>query len=144
MNNHTFINHGSTCPADINQGERCAVCDGGLKICSVCNGAEGTLTTHCPQVWINGPELDEIYARRRDYKDGTWQVQSQAGMVVKCGCVLHLRNEKGFQVLIITPCDPHKNDPEFAADVVKGDWLCSDNNPFFGIEIEIRQANELQ
>lgn len=50
----------------------CAICDGGLFVCTVCGGAEGTLTTDCCGGKI-GPNLaDMIYAGQIDYKDGKW------------------------------------------------------------------------
>lgn len=54
--------------------ESCIVCDGGLGICTVCGGAEGSLTTDCPGVKMT-PEQDEaVYACKLDFKDGKWIV----------------------------------------------------------------------
>ena len=51
----------------------CAFCDGGLASCTVCGGAEGTLTTEC--VGFNLPEavlLDLVYTGPWDFWDGQW------------------------------------------------------------------------
>lgn len=39
----------ATCPDAPHSHERpfCAICDGGLQLCTVCHGAESTLTTSC-------------------------------------------------------------------------------------------------
>ncbi len=53
--------------------ERCIICDGGLSVCIVCGGAEGTLTTECCGKRITSEEEDAIYkAETLDYKDKKW------------------------------------------------------------------------
>lgn len=52
-----------------NEGH-CQFCEGGLFSCTVCGGAEGSLSTHCPGVALTDQQLDDIYAGKLDYKDG--------------------------------------------------------------------------
>ena len=35
-------------PCNCNGDTHCQFCDGGLFVCEICKGAEGTLTTKCP------------------------------------------------------------------------------------------------
>ena len=66
MNKHTWYeckcnNHG------------CQFCDGGLGLCTVCNGAEGTLTTECCGRKITEEEKEKIYTLQSlDFVDGVW------------------------------------------------------------------------
>lgn len=48
------------------------VCDGGLSICKICGGAEGSLTTDCPGVVMTTEQGDAVYAGRLDYQGGAW------------------------------------------------------------------------
>jgi hypothetical protein len=50
----------------------CNVCDGGLALCLVCGGAEGTLTSHCYGERVPEEVLDRVYAGETDYKNGKW------------------------------------------------------------------------
>jgi hypothetical protein len=51
----------------------CQFCDGGLGLCTVCDGAEGTLTTECPGRKITKEEAAKIYNwKSLDFKDGQW------------------------------------------------------------------------
>lgn len=50
----------------------CRICDGGLAVCTVCWGAEGTLTLECPRVKVPMPMQDLVYAGKLDYENGTW------------------------------------------------------------------------
>jgi hypothetical protein len=48
------------------------ICDGGLAVCKVCGGAEGSLTTECPGYQLDPNMLDNIYAGKSDYHAGQW------------------------------------------------------------------------
>lgn len=51
----------------------CMFCDGGLGLCDVCNGFEGTLTTDCCGRRITPEEEEAIYTEGTlDYKNGAW------------------------------------------------------------------------
>lgn len=50
----------------------CFVCRGGLALCTVCNGAEGSLPTDCPGRRMSAWEADEVQASRLDYRGGIW------------------------------------------------------------------------
>jgi hypothetical protein len=50
----------------------CNICDGGLAICVVCGGAEGSLTSHCAGERLDVAQLDRVYAGETDYKNGKW------------------------------------------------------------------------
>lgn len=43
-----------------------------LSHCKVCNGAEGSLTSDCPQRRMTADEQDAVYAGDLDFKDGAW------------------------------------------------------------------------
>lgn len=48
----------------------CQFCEGGLFACTVCNGAEGTLTTDCPGGNVCEETLDKVYKGELDYREG--------------------------------------------------------------------------
>lgn len=51
----------------------CQFCSGGLAFCTVCGGAEGTLTTECCGRKITKEEEDRIYKQGDlDFRDGKW------------------------------------------------------------------------
>lgn len=51
----------------------CMYCDGGLGLCTICGGAEGTLTTDCCGRRITHEEEDRIYKQcNLDFRDGEW------------------------------------------------------------------------
>ncbi len=50
----------------------CQFCDGGLGLCTVCGGFEGTLTTDCCCRQLTQEEQDEVYKGERDFVNGTW------------------------------------------------------------------------
>ena len=72
---HTFVTPATCDHPDYMEG-RCNVCDGGLAICTTCNGAEGTLATRCPGFPVPGATQDAIYAGRLDYREGGWVAAS--------------------------------------------------------------------
>lgn len=39
----------------------CRFCDGGLSLCTVCDGFEGTLLRYCPGYKLNGDALDDVW-----------------------------------------------------------------------------------
>jgi len=51
----------------------CYFCQGGLFMCTVCHGAEGTLTTDCPEYYICEEIQELCYAGKLDYIDGMWR-----------------------------------------------------------------------
>lgn len=53
--------------------DRCPLCEGGLTLCTVCGGAEGSLPTACPGVKMTLEQADEVMAGTLDFKDGAWQ-----------------------------------------------------------------------
>jgi hypothetical protein len=50
----------------------CWICDGGLGVCTVCGGAEGSLTIECPGVQMTAEQDEKVYAGAIDFKDGHW------------------------------------------------------------------------
>jgi hypothetical protein len=53
----------------------CNVCN--LFICSVCGGAEGSLTTHCPGYQVPPTMSNLVYAGAIDFVDGQWVVKDE-------------------------------------------------------------------
>jgi hypothetical protein len=66
--NHQFEKH-ENC-----QIQNCPVCDGGLSVCAVCGGAEGSLTTDCIGRKLDERELQEVYLGASDFVGNTWVV----------------------------------------------------------------------
>lgn len=52
----------------------CPICDGGLKHCTVCGGAENSLTEECCGRALTIMEEDQIMAAELDFKNGVWEV----------------------------------------------------------------------
>jgi len=50
----------------------CPICDGGLAVCRVCGGAEGSLPTHCPGRRMTREEDQDVLHARRDFRAGKW------------------------------------------------------------------------
>ena len=46
------------------------IVDGGLGVCKVCGGMEGSLTTDCPGERIPYEKDQEVYAGKIDYREG--------------------------------------------------------------------------
>ncbi|QRE00495.1 hypothetical protein [Burkholderia phage BCSR129] len=63
MPDHVFEKH-TGCDKD-----HCHICDGGLAVCIVCGGAEGSLPTKCPGYRMTADQQDEVYAGRLNYTD---------------------------------------------------------------------------
>ena len=56
-----------------NGGWSCLYCDGGLCDCTVCGGAEGSLTSECPGVRMT-EEQEYLVSKpgTLDFKNGKW------------------------------------------------------------------------
>lgn len=54
----------------LENGQSCPVCDGGIAICKVCGLMEGALTTDCPGVWSDFEYGDRVYKGEIDYREG--------------------------------------------------------------------------
>lgn len=82
----------------------CGVCEHCcLAVCSVCGGAEGTLTTDCPGVKIGAAREEEVYETNLDYTDERgWHLAETA------------RRSARFEKVAKTP-DPQKTDPRATA-----------------------------
>jgi hypothetical protein len=66
------------CPKDAHpNNEPCMFCDGGLGLCTVCGGAEGSLTTECMGGPVDYFTLQKVYQTNLDFINGGW-VRSQA------------------------------------------------------------------
>jgi len=64
--NHVFETH-ENCAAPY-----CKNCEGGLAVCVVCGGTEGSLTTDCPGEKLTSEMLDRIYRGEIDFRFGKW------------------------------------------------------------------------
>lgn len=45
----------------------CHLCHGGLAVCTVCGGMEGSLPSECPGASMPGDVQDAVYAGELDY-----------------------------------------------------------------------------
>src|SRR5687767_4309219 len=55
----------------------CPICDGGLAMCEVCKGFEGSLTTECCGRKLTPQEEHEIYTEGMlNFRDGKWLRES--------------------------------------------------------------------
>jgi len=62
----------------------CLYCGGGLALCTVCGGAEGTLTTECCGRKISTLEEDRIYKDGNlDFQNGHWVSSLKLKGVIK-------------------------------------------------------------
>lgn len=50
--------------------EGCVLCNGGLSVCTVCGGAEGTLPTDCPGKPMSWDTGQQVYEGLIDYRRG--------------------------------------------------------------------------
>lgn len=57
----------------------CPYCDGGLALCTVCNGMEGSLTKECPGEKLASATCDDIYTGQIDFIGGKWISISAVG-----------------------------------------------------------------
>lgn len=67
MRHHIYEEH-ENC-----QELHCHICDGGLAVCTVCGGAEGSLTTECPGVRMTALESEYVYSGDLDFINGRWE-----------------------------------------------------------------------
>lgn len=65
---HTFY----TCPNPCNI-LHCCYCEGDLKYCTVCKGAECELPTDCPGEEIPDDLLKQIGKGEMNFRDGKWE-----------------------------------------------------------------------
>lgn len=63
---HDFERH-NPCP----DPGHCHICDGGLKHCVVCGGAESSLPKRCPGVRLSEQTLERITKGQMNF-DGEW------------------------------------------------------------------------
>ena len=66
MSGHVYEKHEN---CELNH---CPICDGGLSVCTVCGGWEGSLTSDCPRERMSGDEQDAVYAGIKDFRNGQW------------------------------------------------------------------------
>lgn len=62
------------CPGKHEYPGNCQFCDGGLGACTVCGGAEGTLTLDCCGFRLNKYILDAVYKGGLNFEDDEWTV----------------------------------------------------------------------
>lgn len=55
---------------DLDRTDDCQACS--LAWCKVCNGAEGSLPTHCPGERMEAEVEEAVYGELIDYKNGEW------------------------------------------------------------------------
>ncbi len=54
------------------QKPHCQFCDGGLAFCTVCKGAEATLTSTCTGAPLSEDQGRLVQSGKLDFKDGKW------------------------------------------------------------------------
>lgn len=59
----------------------CAICEGGLALCVVCGGAEGSLPTECPRERMTNAQENSVYAGTHGFVGGRWITKQQHEMV---------------------------------------------------------------
>lgn len=70
------------CHADPTDGDRCPVCAGGLALCAICGGAEGSLPTDCPGCRMMPEVAEAVYAGEVDYSARWGWVQIQPAVTL--------------------------------------------------------------
>lgn len=50
--------------------QSCFICEGGLGVCTVCGGTEGSLPTDCPGVRMTRVQNDLVYEGKIDFRVG--------------------------------------------------------------------------
>lgn len=53
----------------------CSLCHGGLSVCTICGGAEGSLPTDCPGERMTPQQINDVYAGELDWQKGTGWVK---------------------------------------------------------------------
>jgi hypothetical protein len=64
----------------------CVLCHGGLALCDVCGGLEGSLPTDCPGERMRRVVEDDVYAGELDYRTGEGWVQKMSKMWEELRC----------------------------------------------------------
>ena len=64
--NHTKLIH-ENC-----EKQSCPYCDGGLFLCTICGGFEGSLTTECPGKQMTEYQEQSVCNGFVDFKNGRW------------------------------------------------------------------------
>lgn len=62
----------SGCPAAQDEPRTCNYCDGGLALCTVCGGAEGSMPSECPGRSMTHREQELVFSGVTDFYDGSW------------------------------------------------------------------------
>lgn len=87
---HTFFTAADHQHAD-DDFSKCPICEDGLAVCKVCNGAEGQLTKECCGRALRSDTLDAIYDHFIDFVDGKWiAVEDEAPMPKTAAHALNL------------------------------------------------------
>jgi hypothetical protein len=56
-----------------NGSPTCKFCEGGLALCTICGGAEGTLPSECPGIEMSEYQEDAVWLYKTlDFKNGKW------------------------------------------------------------------------
>jgi hypothetical protein len=61
------------CPGDHKDSYNCHFCDGDLSACATCNAFEGAWPDDCPGTRMDPDQSDDVYAGRKNYRDGEWR-----------------------------------------------------------------------
>lgn len=77
-----------TCPEKHVWGGPCYTCD--LFICSVCNCAEGTLTTDCAGVVVDEETQQRVYTQGEDFIGGVWVNAAVKKIIIERRKILNL------------------------------------------------------
>lgn len=77
---HAFVVH-TNCSI-----RNCPICEGGLHLCSVCGGAESSLTTDCPDKKIPGWLETAVSNAYMDFVGGKWVI-TERGKNASKNCV---------------------------------------------------------
>jgi len=71
---HGFVDGACTYCRGATPDASCLVCDGGLRICRVCGGAEATLTRECPGRPMTAAEQDAVQAGTLRFEENRWRL----------------------------------------------------------------------
>jgi len=61
----------------------CNICEGGLVLCKVCGGAEGSLPTDCPGVKMTTEQDEAVYVGILNYAKGYWWEKLRSGWALR-------------------------------------------------------------
>lgn len=68
------------CSQEVDKLMACMVCEGGLALCVVCGGAEGSMPSDCPGHRMEPEVQDAVYAGEVDYDRREGWVQRPSGL----------------------------------------------------------------